>query len=59
MLRFRSKGFQREEVGEQLAALVRRTGADELILAGNCFDPAARERSLSLTMEAMEAALPA
>ena len=49
----------REEVGEQLAALVRRTGADELILAGNCFDPAARERSLSLTMEAMEAALPA
>ena len=49
----------REEVGEQLAALVRRTGADELILAGNCFDPAARERSLSLTMEAMKAALPA
>ncbi len=49
----------REEVGEQLAALVRRTGADELILAGNCFDPTARERSLSLTMEAMKAALPA
>ena len=49
----------REEVGEQLTALVRRTGADELILAGNCFDPAARERSLSLTMEAMKAALPA
>ena len=49
----------RDEVGEQLAALVRRTGTDELILAGNTFDPAAREKSLTLTMEAMKAALPA
>ena len=49
----------RAEVGEKLAALVRRTGADELVLAGNTYDPAAREKSLSLTMEAMKTALPA
>ena len=49
----------REEVGEKLAALVRRTGADELVLAGNTHDPAAREKSLSLTMQAMKDALPA
>ena len=49
----------RAEVGEKLAALVRRTGADELVLAGNTYDPAAREKSLSLTMDAMKTALPA
>ncbi|MBW8783472.1 MAG: LLM class flavin-dependent oxidoreductase [Novosphingobium sp.] len=32
---------------------VERTGADELIVAGATYDPAARRRSLALTMEAM------
>ena len=32
---------------------IARTGADEVIVAGATFDPAARRRSLSLTMEAL------
>ncbi|OYW50642.1 MAG: alkane 1-monooxygenase [Novosphingobium sp. 12-62-10] len=40
-------------VGEAIAAFARRTGADELILAGSTFDPAARLRSLELTMQAV------
>ncbi len=35
-----------------VARFVERTGADELILAGATFDPAARRRSLELTAEA-------
>ncbi|GGD61331.1 LLM class flavin-dependent oxidoreductase [Croceicoccus mobilis] len=47
------------EVAEKLSAIIARTGADELVLAGNTFDTDARIRSLSLTMEAMRAAAPA
>ncbi len=36
-----------------IGKFVERTGADELIVAGATFDPAARLRSLSLTMEAL------
>lgn len=39
-------------VREQVAAFIDRTGADEIILCGSTFDPQARERSLTLTMEA-------
>jgi luciferase family oxidoreductase group 1 len=40
-------------VREAMDRFIERTGADELILAGATFDPAARNRSLTLTMEAM------
>ena len=36
-----------------IGRFVERTGADELIVAGATFDPAARRRSLRLTMEAL------
>jgi luciferase family oxidoreductase group 1 len=36
-----------------IGRFVERTGADELIVAGSTFDPAAREHSLALTMEAL------
>jgi luciferase family oxidoreductase group 1 len=36
-----------------IAGFVERTGADELIVAGATFDPAARRRSLALTMDAL------
>ena len=42
-----------EQVAEQIAAFVKRTQADELILAGATYDPADRERSLALTMQAL------
>lgn len=40
-------------VRERIAAFLARTGADELIVAGSTYDPAARRRSLALTMEAV------
>ena len=36
-----------------MSAFAARTGADEIIMAGNTFDPAARRRSLALAMEAL------
>ena len=42
-----------EEVRQQMTALAERTGADELILAGATFDPAARIRSLELAVGAL------
>ncbi|WP_333838646.1 LLM class flavin-dependent oxidoreductase [Novosphingobium sp.] len=44
-----------ETVRAGLEAFQRRTGADELIVAGATFDPALRRRSLALTMEAIKA----
>lgn len=38
-----------------IEAFARRTGADEIIVAGATFDPAARRRSLALTMQALKA----
>lgn len=43
----------RETVRAAIAAFVERTGVDELIVAGATFEPAARRRSLALTMEAV------
>jgi len=37
-----------ETVGERLRAFIAATGADEIMVAGNFFDPAARVRSLEL-----------
>jgi len=41
-------------VRERITAFAARTRADEIIVAGTTFDPAARRRSLALTMEALE-----
>ena len=41
-------------VREKIAAFVDRTGADEIIVAGSTFDPAARTRSLEQTMDAID-----
>jgi luciferase family oxidoreductase group 1 len=41
-------------VREAIGRFVERTGADELVLAGATFDPAARRHSLALTMEGLE-----
>ena len=43
----------RETVRAKIAAFVERTQADEVIVAGATFDPAARRRSLALTTEAI------
>lgn len=40
-------------VREKIGRFTERTGADEIIVAGATFDPAAREHSLALTMEAL------
>lgn len=40
-------------VREGIARFVERTGADELIIAGSIWDPAARRRSLEIVMEAV------
>lgn len=40
-------------VREAIGRFVERTGADEIIVAGATYDPAAREYSLALTMEAL------
>ena len=42
-----------ETVGEKIARFVERTRADEIIVSGATFDPAARRRSLQLTMKAI------
>ncbi len=42
-----------ETVRAAIAAFIERTGADELIVAGATFDPAARRCSLDLTMRAI------
>ena len=42
-----------ETVRDRIAAFVERTRADELIVSGATYDPAARRRSLELTMEAV------
>lgn len=43
-----------ETVRREIDAFVRRTGADELILSGSTYDPAAMRRSLELTMDAVK-----
>jgi luciferase family oxidoreductase group 1 len=40
-------------VADAIARFVTRTGADELIVSGSTYDPAARRRSLELTMKAL------
>lgn len=42
-----------DTVRARIAAFAARTGADEIIVAGLTFDPAARRRSLALTMAAL------
>ncbi|MHA6317777.1 LLM class flavin-dependent oxidoreductase [Altererythrobacter sp. CAU 1778] len=44
-----------ETVRSAIAAFAARTQADEIIVAGATYDPAARERSLALTQEALAA----
>jgi alkanesulfonate monooxygenase SsuD/methylene tetrahydromethanopterin reductase-like flavin-dependent oxidoreductase (luciferase family) len=41
-------------VREKIDRFIERTQTDELIIAGSIWDPAARCRSLELTMQAME-----
>lgn len=43
-------------VGERLARFIERTRADEIIVSGATYDPAARQRSLELTMQALSPA---
>jgi luciferase family oxidoreductase group 1 len=43
----------RETVRKAIADFVERTGADEVIVAGNTYDPAERRKSLALTMDAL------
>ncbi|WP_086618236.1 LLM class flavin-dependent oxidoreductase [Erythrobacter tepidarius] len=45
------------QVREGIAALIARTGADEIMLCGATYEPEARIRSLELTLEACEKAL--
>lgn len=42
------------DVARDIAAFLRRTGADELILTGQIFDPAARKRSFAIAMAAVQ-----
>jgi luciferase family oxidoreductase group 1 len=42
-----------ETVADAIARFVERTGADEIIVSGSTYDPAARRRSLELTMKAL------
>lgn len=46
------------EVRAQIDAFLARTGADEILLCGATYDPAARIASLEITMDAMGAAAP-
>ncbi len=48
-----------DKVRADILAFIARTGADELILAGNVWDPMARRRSLQLTMDALREPQPA
>ena len=43
------------QVRAQVEAFIARTGADEIMLCGATFDPAARIRSLELTLDACRA----
>ena len=43
-------------VGEGIARFIERTRADEIVVSGATYDPAARRRSLELTMEAVSSA---
>ncbi|MEQ5787744.1 LLM class flavin-dependent oxidoreductase [Erythrobacter sp. NFXS35] len=45
------------QVRQSIAEFVQRTGADEIMLCGATYDPAARIRSLELTLDACENAL--
>jgi len=45
-----------ETVRARIGRFAERTGADEIIVSGATFDPAARRRSLELTMEALKVA---
>lgn len=47
------------KVRQDILRFIERTQADEVIVAGNIWDPQARQRSLQLTMEAMREPLPA
>lgn len=49
----------KDQVSDAIQAFVARTQADEIILCGATYDPAARLRSLELTIEAMQASVPA
>jgi luciferase family oxidoreductase group 1 len=40
-------------VADGIARFIERTGADEIIVSGSTYDPAARRRSLELTMKAL------
>ena len=40
-------------VREAIGRFVERTRADEIVVSGAAYDPAARERSLELTVEAL------
>jgi len=42
-------------VREKIGRFIERTGADELIIAGSTFDPAARRQSIALTMAGLQA----
>ena len=42
------------KVADTIEAFIKRTGADEIILCGATYDPAARLRSLELTLEACQ-----
>ncbi|GMN03387.1 LLM class flavin-dependent oxidoreductase [Erythrobacter sp. MTPC3] len=42
-----------DEVAAAIAAFIKRTGADEIMLCGSTFDPDARLRSLEMTMESV------
>ena len=42
-----------ERVSTDIARFVERTGADEIVVSGATYDPAARQRSLELTMKAL------
>ena len=44
-----------ETVAAKIAAFVERTQADEIVVSGATFDPAARRRSLQLTAQALHA----
>ncbi|WP_230186881.1 LLM class flavin-dependent oxidoreductase [Sphingobium sp. CECT 9361] len=44
----------RDDVARDLAAFVKRTGVDEVMVSGAIFDPAARKRSIAIAMEAAE-----
>ena len=43
-----------ETVRSRIEAFIRRTQADEIIVAGSTFDPEARQRSLVMTMDALQ-----